>query len=157
MTQRKPADIVGSLAVAVKPWMGPMTLAALLILAEQVGQVGVTLGVPDFTIPLSRFEAAALFAGRIAALAIAILLTVFAAQGAVHRGWVKVQGLVAIAIAAGLLVALVVLWVDGPRVKTQVPADSIARFRAQWVRGLVVSLVGAFGFAVFGFRLLFAR
>ena len=157
MTHRRPADLVGSLAWLVKPWMGPMALAALIILVDQVAQVWMTLGIPDFTIPLARFQAAVLFAGRIAALALAMTLTVFAAQGAVHRGWVKVQGLVALAIATGLVLSLAVLWVDGPQVKTQVPGETITKFTAQWIRGLVVSLFGAFGFAVFGLRLLIAR
>ncbi len=157
MTLKRPADIVGSLAEVIQPWMGPMTLGAFIILTDQVAQIWITLGGVDFAIPISRFQAAVLFAGRIAALAIAMLLTVFAAQGAAHRGWVKVQGLVAIVLAAALVVTLAVLWVDGPQVKSAVPGDQIIRFTAQWIRGLVVSLAGTFGFAAFGVRLLTAR
>ena len=144
-------------ADALGPWIASLCVGALLIVVDQIAQVWVTLGPIDFTVPISRFQAAALFAGRTVAIAIAMLLTVLAAQGARHRGWLRVQGVVGVLLAALLVLTLSVLWVDGPRVKTSVPGSNITEFTAQWIRGLVTSAAGAILFSVFGVRLLSAR
>src|SRR5688572_8956412 len=132
MTVRRSGGHAGPFADALGPWIAPLCVGALLIVIDQIGQVWITLGPIDFSVPISRFQAAALFAGRTAAIAIAMLFTVLAAEGAQHRAWLKVQGLIGILLAALLVLALSVLWVDGPRVKSSVPGDNISEFTAQW-------------------------
>jgi hypothetical protein len=157
MTGRRSGGYASPIVDAMAPWIAPLCVGALLIVVDQIIQVWVTLGPIDFSVPISRFQAAALFAGRTVAVAIAMLLTVLAAQGARHRGWLRVQGVIGILLGGLLLLTLSVLWVDGPRVKSSIPGENLTEFTAQWIRGLVVSAAGAILFSAFGVRLLGAR
>jgi hypothetical protein len=135
----------------------PLGLGAALIVLDQGLQMRAALGAVDWSVPISRFQAAALFTGRLAAFVVAGLLTLFAASTARSRSGVRAHGVVSIGLALVLTGCLVLLWIDGPAVKTSVPGDQIEAFTAQWIRGLVVALTGAPLFAIFGVRLLLAR
>jgi hypothetical protein len=138
----------------VRPWRAPLIIGAILILADQMLQMLVTVWPIDLAVPISRFQTAALFTGRMAAIAILGLMLLFAAETAARPAWVKAIGVFALLVWALLLGCLAVLWIDGPRVKTSVPGQQVSPFMAQWFRGLVVSVVGSIGFGALGIRLI---
>jgi hypothetical protein len=142
------------LAAAIGPWRRPLVLGLLLVLADQLVQLWVSTGPFDLSVPISRFQAAALLAGRVAAFGLVAVMALVAIQGLAGRGARRGLGVVSLALALVLVAGLVILWSDGLRVRSAVPGDQVAAFTAQYVRGLVTSTAGAVGFGILGVRLL---
>ncbi len=142
------------LASPHRPFAGPVAAVAVaggvMILADQLFQVAVTLGGVDLAVPAWRVQAALLVGSRVAGLVLSPLLLVIGCRlVAGVWGLRAAQGLIVVLAVAALAAAISIVW-DGAEVVSLVARDQLGQFVGDRIRALIGSLLGLIGLGVVG-------
>lgn len=121
----------------------PAVLAAAAVLAgDQVSQLGAAVLRSGPADAVWRFQFATLMIGRMVPLVLAVLLAGWGGWAAGAPRVVRGASAAGWGLAAVLLVAVGVLWADGPAARAVLLADQLTPFTRGWVRVFGVGLAG---------------
>ncbi len=117
-------------------------LAGAVVAGDQVSQILAAVLRSGPGDPVWRFQVATLVVGRQVPLLFGLLLLAWTGWSAGARGLVRVMSWTGWALAGLLVIAVVILWVDGPAAKAVLLADQLSAFTIQWIRALGVGATG---------------